>query len=76
LIKLKEQSLARKIAVPEKDKAQIAAIFERINQASEQLVVRICCYFSASIVPDICLGGDRSQSPQDRACNSGKRCGL
>jgi ribonuclease I len=60
LIKLKEESLIRKIAAHEEDKAQIAAIFERINQAREQLVVRICCHFSALIVLFICLGGDWS----------------
>jgi len=42
LIKLKEQSLGRKIAVHEEDKRRIAEIFEHINQAREQLVVRIC----------------------------------
>jgi hypothetical protein len=42
LIKLKEQSLGRKIAVHEEDKTRIAEIFENINQAREQLVVRIC----------------------------------
>ena len=42
LIQLKEQSLGRKIAVHEEDKGRIAEIFERINQAREQLVVRIC----------------------------------
>ena len=41
LIKLKEQSLGRKIAVHEDDKGRIAEIFERINEAREQLVVRI-----------------------------------
>jgi hypothetical protein len=76
LIKLKDQSLVRKIAVHEDDKAQLAVIFERINQAREQLVVRICCNLSAFIVSSIYLGGDRSQSSQDRTCNSGRRCGL
>jgi hypothetical protein len=47
LVKLKEQSLLRKIAVHEEDKTQLAVIFERINQAREQLVVRICCNLSA-----------------------------
>ena len=41
LIKLKEQSLIRKIADHEGDKGRIAGIFQRINQAREQLVVRI-----------------------------------
>jgi len=41
LIKLKKQSLIRKIAVHEEDKGKIADIFERINRAREQLVVRI-----------------------------------
>jgi hypothetical protein len=42
LIKLKTQSLGRKIAVLEEDQGRIAEIFENINQAREQLVVRIC----------------------------------
>jgi hypothetical protein len=71
LVKLKEQSLVRKIAVHEADKAQLATIFERINQAREQLMVRICCNLSAFIVSSICLGGDRSQSSQDGTRNSG-----
>ena len=75
LIKLKEQSPGRKIAIHEKDKAQIAAIFERINQAREQLVVRICVIV-VFIAPSICLGGDRSQSPQDHTRNSGRHCGV
>jgi len=41
LTKIKEQSLGRKIAIHEEDKGQIAEIFERINQAREQLVVCI-----------------------------------
>ena len=41
LIELKKQSLIRKIAVHEEDRGKIANIFERINQAREQLVVRI-----------------------------------
>ena len=41
LIKLKEQSRIRKIADHEGDKGRIAEIFQRINQAREQLVVRI-----------------------------------
>ncbi|KAF9485945.1 hypothetical protein BDN70DRAFT_870420 [Pholiota conissans] len=39
LIELKEQSLIRKIADHEKDKGEIAEIFQRISQASDQLVV-------------------------------------
>ena len=39
---LKKQSLGRKIAAVEEDKGRIAEIFEYINQAREQLVVRIC----------------------------------
>ncbi|KAF9479502.1 hypothetical protein BDN70DRAFT_687374, partial [Pholiota conissans] len=39
LIKLKGQSLIRKIADHEEDKGEIAEIFQRINQAREQLVV-------------------------------------
>ena len=39
---LKAQSLARKIAIHEDDKGRIAGIFENINLAREQLVVRIC----------------------------------
>ena len=42
LIELKKQSLVRKIAGHEEDKGKIADIFERINRAREQLVVRIC----------------------------------
>ena len=42
LIELKEQSRIRKIADHEGDKGRIAEIFQRINQAREQLVVRIC----------------------------------
>jgi hypothetical protein len=42
LIMLKKQSLGRKIAAVEEDNGRIAQIFERINQAREQLVVRIC----------------------------------
>jgi len=42
LIQLKKQSLIRGIAVHEENKKEIADIFERINQAREQLVVRIC----------------------------------
>ena len=42
LINLRDQSLARKIAIHEDDKGRIAEIFESINQAREQLVVRIC----------------------------------
>jgi len=41
-MELKKQSLIRKIAVHEEDKAKIADIFERINRAREQLVVHIC----------------------------------
>ena len=39
---LKKQSLSRRIAALEEDKGRIAEIFEHINQAREQLVVRIC----------------------------------
>jgi len=64
LIELKKQSLIRKIAVHEEDKGKIADIFERINRAREQLVVRIYYYhFSCSIAYSIGLGGDRHQSP-------------
>ncbi|KAF9475687.1 hypothetical protein BDN70DRAFT_813655 [Pholiota conissans] len=38
LIKLKEQSIMRKIAAHEESKGEIADIFQRINQAREQLV--------------------------------------
>ena len=41
LIELKKQSLIRKIAVHEEDKGKIANVFECINRAREQLVVRI-----------------------------------
>jgi len=44
LIQLKNQSLIRGVAVHEENKKQIAEIFERINQAREQLVVRIFYY--------------------------------
>jgi len=52
LIKLKKQSVGRKIAAHEGDKGRIAEIFERINQTREQLVVRICdCrYFRVSLL--------------------------
>jgi len=57
LIELKKQSLIRKIAVHEEDKGKIADIFERINRAREQLVVRICLIvviFSSSVlIPSI-----------------------
>ncbi|KAF9472429.1 hypothetical protein BDN70DRAFT_887004 [Pholiota conissans] len=39
LIKLKEQSIMRKIAVHEESKGEIAEIFQRISQAREQLVM-------------------------------------
>ena len=42
LIELKKHSLIRKIAVHEEDKGKIADIFERMNRAREQLVVRTC----------------------------------
>jgi len=42
LIQLKKQSLIRGVALHEENKRQIAEIFERVNQAREQLVVRIC----------------------------------
>lgn len=75
LIELKKQSLIRKIAVHEEDKEKIADIFERINRAREQLIVRICVivvHFSYFIAHPIhSLGGDRSQSSQDCNCNSG-----
>jgi hypothetical protein len=55
LTQLKDQSLIRRVAVHEVDKEKIAEIFERINQAREQLVVRlymttvvihVSCFFS------------------------------
>jgi hypothetical protein len=78
LIKLKQKSLARKIAVHEEDKGRIAEIFEHINQAREQLVVRISVIvvILCFIPSPICLGGDRPQSPQDRTCNSGGPQGV
>src|SRR6267378_7648559 len=78
LIKLKEKSPARKVAVHEDDKGRIAEIFEHINQAREQLVVRICnCrYFSCFVASPICLGGNRPQSPPDRTFNSGRPRGV
>jgi len=42
LTQLKKQSLIRGVADHEENKKQIAEIFERVNQAREQLVVRIC----------------------------------
>jgi len=42
LTQLKKQSLIRGVALHEENKQQIAKIFERVNQAREQLVVRIC----------------------------------
>lgn len=39
---LKEKSVLLRIAVHEDDKKQIAEIFERINQAREQLMVCVC----------------------------------
>jgi len=42
LTQLKKQSLIRGIADHEGNKKQIAEIFERVNQAREQLVVCIC----------------------------------
>jgi hypothetical protein len=46
LIDLQKQSLGRKIADHEGDKGRIAEIFERINQAREQLVVCTCAIFA------------------------------
>jgi hypothetical protein len=42
LFELQKQPLARTIADHEKDLGRMAEIFERINQARQQLVVRIC----------------------------------
>ena len=54
LIELKKQSLIRKIAIHEEDKGKIADIFERINRAREQLVVRIRVMFSISFfIPSV-----------------------
>jgi len=50
LIELKKQSLIRKIAVHEEDKGEIADIFERINRAREQLVVRIVIVFPVPLL--------------------------
>jgi len=55
LIKLKKQSLIRRIAVHEEDKGKIADIFERINRAREQLVVRICVIRGLSFFLFHCL---------------------
>jgi len=41
-LKKQSQSLIRGIADHEENKRQIAEIFERVNQAREQLVVCIC----------------------------------
>ena len=67
LIKLKEQSIIRKIADHEKEKGEIAEIFQRINQAREQLVVRTCLHVVISSIYSIYLGIDGSESPSDRA---------
>ena len=67
--KLKEKTIGVKIAAHEGDKREIAAIFERINQAREQLVVRSCVIviiFRLNTLP-ICLVSDRSSSSPD--CN-------
>jgi len=50
LTQLKKQSLIRKVAVYEEDKRQIAEIFERVNQAREQLVVRIWINIHVSLL--------------------------
>ena len=67
--KLKEKTIGVKIAAHEGDKREIAAIFERINQAREQLVVRTCVIVISFRLntPPICLVGDWSSSSPD--CN-------
>jgi len=59
LTQIKNQSLIRGIVDHEENKKQMAEIFERINQAREQLVVRICitiiiihnsCFITSSTV--------------------------
>ena len=57
LIELKKQSLIRKIAVHEEDKGKIADMFERINRAREQLVVRICVIVVIFAIPLLILSG-------------------
>ena len=57
LIELKKQSLIRKIAVQEEDKGKIADMFERINRAREQLVVRICVIVVIFAIPLLILSG-------------------
>jgi len=63
LTQLKKQSLIRGVAVHEENKRQIAEIFERVNQAREQLVVRICTTITIIHYFFHYLAGDRSQSP-------------
>ena len=41
LMKLKKQSLFREVAAYEENKKRMAEIFERVNPAREQLVVRV-----------------------------------
>jgi len=67
--KLKEKTIGVKIAAHEGDKREIAAIFERINQAREQLVVRTCVIVIIFRLntPPICLVDDWSSSSPD--CN-------
>jgi len=61
LTQLKKQSLIRGVALHEENKKQIAEIFERVNQAREQLVVRICTTIIIIHV-HYYLAGDQSQS--------------
>lgn len=41
LKQLEEQSIVRSVAVHEDNKKRIAEIFERVNQARDQLLVRV-----------------------------------
>jgi len=69
--KLNEKALGVKITAHEGDKREIAAIFERINQAREQLVVHtgvIVIIFCLDTLP-ICLVGDWASSSPDCSCN-------
>ena len=69
--KLNEKAIGAKIAAHEGDKRDIAAIFERINQAREQLVVRTCVIdiiFRLN-TPPTCLVSDRSSSSPDCSRN-------
>ncbi|KIM38762.1 hypothetical protein M413DRAFT_75797 [Hebeloma cylindrosporum] len=75
LVKLRDQSLARKIAVHEDDKGQIAEIFERINQAREQLVNLLLERLEVSHIADHKseLEGEKRQLLRRAVCTPGTR---